>query len=134
MSRALNLLFAIVCYAIFFATFLYLIAFVGDLTIVPKTVNAPQSSMPRIEKAILDVALIALFGLQHSIMARPAFKRAWTKIVPESVERSVFVLFASLALIIMFWLWQPIDKGVWAVGPDMRWLSTILWVMFWGGF
>jgi protein-S-isoprenylcysteine O-methyltransferase Ste14 len=128
------MLFAIVCYAIFFATFLYLIGFVGDLSFFPKTVDSPPSAVAPVIAAIVDVALIALFGLQHSIMARPAFKRAWTKIVPDSVERSVFVLFASLALIIMFWLWQPIDKGVWAVGPDMRWLSTILWVMFWGGF
>jgi protein-S-isoprenylcysteine O-methyltransferase Ste14 len=134
MSRTLSMLFAIVCYAIFFATFLYLIGFVGDLSFFPKTVDTPPSAMAPVVAAIIDVALIALFGLQHSIMARPAFKRAWTKVVPESVERSVFVLFASLALIIMFWLWQPIDKTVWAVGSDMRWLSTILWVMFWGGF
>src|SRR6185312_3105125 len=64
MSRTLSLLFAIICYAIFFATFLYLIAFVGDLALVPKTVNAPPSTMPRITKAVIDVALIALFGLQ----------------------------------------------------------------------
>jgi protein-S-isoprenylcysteine O-methyltransferase Ste14 len=134
MSRTLSMIFAIICYAIFFATFLYLIGFVGDLSFFPKTVDSPPSAVAPVIAAIVDVALIALFGLQHSIMARPAFKRAWTKIVPEPVERSVFVLFASLALIIMFWLWQPIDKGVWAVGPDMRWLSTILWVMFWGGF
>jgi protein-S-isoprenylcysteine O-methyltransferase Ste14 len=134
MSRTLSMLFAIVCYAIFFATFLYLIGFVGDLSFFPKTVDSPPSAMAPVIAAIIDVILIALFGLQHSIMARPAFKRAWTKIVPETVERSVFVLFASLALLIMFWFWQPIDGRVWVVGSDMRWLSTILWVMFWGGF
>jgi protein-S-isoprenylcysteine O-methyltransferase Ste14 len=128
------MLFAILCYAIFFATFLYLIGFVGDLNFFPKTVDTPPSSMTPVVAAIIDVALIALFGLQHSIMARPAFKRAWTKVVPETVERSVFVLFASIALVIMFWLWQPINAIVWSVGTDMRWLSTILWVMFWGGF
>jgi protein-S-isoprenylcysteine O-methyltransferase Ste14 len=133
MSRAFILLFSIVCYAIFFATFLYLIAFVGDLP-VPKTVDAPVSTLPRATKGVIDVALIALFGLQHSVMARPAFKRAWTRIVPATAERSVYVLCASIALIILFTFWQPFGRTVWEVGPDMRWLSTILWAMFWGGF
>ena len=133
MSRALSLLFAIVCYAIFFATFLYLIAFVGDLP-VPKTIDGPASAMSREMKAVIDVALIALFGLQHSVMARPAFKRAWTRIVPPVMERSVYVLFASIALIILFAFWQPFGRPVWQFAPDMRWLSLILWAMFWGGF
>lgn len=133
MSRTLSLFFAIICYAIFFATFLYLIAFVGDLP-VPRTVDAPASSMPRITKAMIDVALIALFGLQHSIMARPAFKRGWTRIIPPAIERSVFVLAASVALLILFRFWQPLDRTIWQVAPDMRWLSGILWTMFWIGF
>ena len=133
MSRVITLLFSIVCYAIFFATFLYLIAFVGDLA-VPKTVDSPMSTMPRATKAIIDVALIALFGLQHSVMARPGFKRAWTRVVPDAAERSVYVLFASLALIILFTFWQPFGRAVWEVGPDMRWLSYILTAMFWAGF
>ena len=133
MSRTLGLLFAIVCYAIFFATFLYLIAFVGDLP-VPKTVDAPLSAMPKITKIVIDVALIALFGLQHSIMARPAFKRSWTQIVPAAMERSVYVLFASIALMVLFAFWQPLTRTIWHVGADMRWLSMILWAMFWGGF
>ena len=133
MSRTIGLLFAIICYAIFFATFLYLIAFVGDLP-VPKTVDAPLSAMPKVTKAVIDVALIALFGLQHSIMARPAFKRAWTQVVPPAVERSVYVLFASIALMILFFFWQPLTRTIWQVGPDMHWLSMILWAMFWGGF
>ncbi len=133
MSRALALLFSIVCYAIFFATFLYLIAFVGDLP-VPKTVDAPPSLMPRGAKLIVDIALMALFGLQHSVMARPAFKRAWTRIVPPAVERSVYVLFASAALIILFLFWQPFDRTIWQVAPGMQWLSMILSAMFWLGF
>jgi protein-S-isoprenylcysteine O-methyltransferase Ste14 len=133
MSRALTLLFSIVCYAIFFATFLYLIAFVGDLP-VPKTVDSPVSTLPRATKSIIDVGLIALFGLQHSVMARPAFKRAWTRVVPPTAERSVFVLFASIALIVLFTFWQPFGRTVWEVGPDMSWLSYILIAMFWGGF
>ena len=133
MSRALTLLFSIVCYAIFFATFLYLIAFLGDLP-VPKTVDAPLTSMPREAKIAIDVALIALFGLQHSIMARPAFKRVWTRVVPPTAERSVYVLFASAALIVLFALWQPLGRTVWEVGANMRWLSYILTAMFWAGF
>lgn len=133
MSRTLSLLFAIVCYTVFFATFLYLIAFVGNFA-VPKTVDAPPSSLAPVAAAIADVALIALFGLQHSVMARPAFKRAWTKIVPAAVERSVYVLLASAALIVLFWLWQPITMSVWAVSSEMRWLRGILWILFWGGF
>jgi protein-S-isoprenylcysteine O-methyltransferase Ste14 len=133
MSRTLSLLFALVCYAIFFATFLYLIAFVGGLP-VPRTVDAPPSALPAVAAAVVDVALIALFGLQHSIMARPAFKRAWTRAVPAAVERSVYVLCASIALIILFWFWQPIGATVWLVSPNMRWLTVILWAMFWAGF
>ncbi|MEA3082114.1 MAG: methanethiol S-methyltransferase [Sphingomonadales bacterium] len=133
MSRALTLLFSIVCYAIFFATFLYLIAFVGDLP-VPKTVDGPTSSLPREMKAVIDVALIALFGLQHSVMARPGFKAAWTKVVPTTVERSVYVLFASTALIILFTFWQPLTRTIWQVPADMGWLSAILMAMFFAGF
>jgi len=133
MSRTIALLFSIVCYAIFFATFLYLIAFVGDLP-VPKTVDAPPSALPREMKVVIDVALIALFGLQHSIMARPGFKAAWTKVVPETVERSVFVLFASIALIVLFAFWQPLTRTVWQVRPGMGWLSAILTAMFFAGF
>jgi protein-S-isoprenylcysteine O-methyltransferase Ste14 len=90
--------------------------------------------MAPIAAAVVDVVLIAIFGFQHSMMARPGFKRVWTRVVPPTVERSVYVLFASIALLILFRFWQPIDRTVWAVAPDMRWLSTILWVMFWGGF
>ncbi|HEY7006397.1 MAG TPA: methyltransferase [Sphingomicrobium sp.] len=133
MSRSLGLLFATVCYAVFFATFLYLIAFVGDLP-VPKTVDTPPSSLEPVAAAVVDIALIALFGLQHSIMARPAFKRAWTRVIPQAVERSFYVLCASVALLILFWFWQPIGQTIWLVPSNMAWLSTILWAMFWGGF
>ena len=133
MSRAFSLLFAIVCYAVFFATFLYLIAFVGDLP-VPRTVDTPVSYLPPVMAAVIDVALIALFGLQHSVMARPAFKRGWTRIVSPAIERSVYVLCASVALLILFWFWQPIAGTVWAVPQSMKWLSYILMAMFLTGF
>jgi protein-S-isoprenylcysteine O-methyltransferase Ste14 len=135
MSRTLSLLFAIVCYAIFFGTFLYLIAFVGDFqigSISPRTVDNPASTMTLAGAAITDLALIALFGLQHSVMARPGFKKAWTRTIPAHVERSMYVLLSSLALIIMFRFWQPIDSTVWSVSNPIA--SDILWVLFWLGW
>jgi protein-S-isoprenylcysteine O-methyltransferase Ste14 len=125
------MLFAIVCYAIFFATFLYLIVFVGDFLFATVTVDTgPQA--PAAVAAIIDVALIALFGLQHSVMARPRFKAWWTKIVPPPIERSVFVLAASLALVILFLCWRPIDLIVWDVRNPI--LHDLIWVLFWAGW
>ena len=107
MTRAASLLFSLVAYAIFFATFLYLIVFVGDIPIAGQTVDRGPDA-PIATAVLIDVALIALFGLQHSIMARQWFKRAWTRTVPEHLERSAYVLAASAALIVMFLLWRPI--------------------------
>ena len=116
--RALFLGFAFVAYAIFFATFLYLIGFVGDLAVLPLTVDKGPAG-PVAAAVITDIVLIALFGLQHSVMARQGFKRSWTRVVPWPIERSVYVLFASAALIILFSFWRPIDGVVWD-GPDLR--------------
>ena len=123
--------FAIIAYAIFFATFLYLIAFVGDLELAPRTVDVGPDSPVAIAVAV-DVGLIALFGLQHSVMARQGFKRWWTRVVPWAVERSVYVLMASLALIILMNLWRPIDTIVWNVGDPL--VSDLIWVVFWLGW
>src|SRR3954471_5303660 len=114
MSRAFALSFAIVCYAIFFATFLYLIVFVGDFSFSARTVDVGPEA-PALSAAIIDIALIALFGLQHSVMARPAFKAKWTLIVPPPLERSVYVLAASIVLMILFRCWRPIGAVVWNV-------------------
>ena len=132
MSRVASLLFAIVCYAIFFATFLYLICFVGDLSFVPLTVNSGGPESPPLVAAVIDIALIALFGLQHSVMARQGFKRWWTQFVPWPIERSVFVLAASIALIIMFLGWRPIDRVIWVIQDPI--FSDITWVLFWLGW
>src|SRR5690349_20047346 len=99
--KTASLLFAVVAYAIFFATFLYLIAFVGDLPWVERTVDRGPAS-PAGVAVVIDLALIALFGLQHSVMARQGFKRAWTRIMPPQAECSVYVLAASLILILLF--------------------------------
>jgi protein-S-isoprenylcysteine O-methyltransferase Ste14 len=132
MSRAAALLFAILCYAIFFATFLYLIIFVGDFAFATLTVNSGGTQSPPAVAAVVDVALIALFGLQHSIMARPSFKARWTRIVARPIERSVYVLAASIALMILFLLWRPLDDVVWNVRSTL--VGGIIWLLFWIGW
>jgi methanethiol S-methyltransferase len=131
MSRAATLILAIIAYAIFFATFLYLIVFVGDLSFSSRTVDVGPDA-PVAIAAIIDIALIALFGLQHSVMARQGFKAKWTQIVPPPAERSVYVLAASIVLIIMFLGWRPIDAVVWNVASPA--LHDILWLLFWIGW
>ena len=128
MARILCLLFGVAAYALFFATFLYLIAFVGNLPWVPVTVDRGGAAGPVGLALIVDIALIALFGLQHSVMARPGFKQAWTRIVPKPIERSVYVVAASLALILLFLLWRPIPGTVWSVGNPAG--AAILWALF----
>ena len=132
MSRALNMLFALVAYAIFFATFLYLIAFVGDIPVLMQTVDYGPSSPP-LTALVIDVALIALFGVQHSVMARPGFKAWWTRVVPQATERSVYVLMASAVLLVLMSFWRPIEGTVWSVTNPLG--ETILWALFalgWG--
>lgn len=132
MSRAISLLFAILCYAIFFATFLYLIGFVAGFAMIPRTVDSPLSSMSVGGAVITDIALIALFGVQHSVMARAGFKRAWTKVVPRHLERSVYVLITSIVLIVLFEFWQPLAASVWSVQSSAG--RDILWALFWLGW
>ena len=115
MSRIEYLLFGVVAYIVFFATFLYLIAFVADLPQVPLTVDRGGDMSGVLVAVPIDLALVALFGIQHSVMARPWFKARWTKIVPEPVERSVYVLLASVMLILLFCFWRPIPRIVWSV-------------------
>jgi len=132
MSRSLTMLFALAAYAIFFATFLCLIAFVGNIAVIPRTVDiGPAAPVP--SAVAIDVALIALFGLQHSIMARKGFKAWWTRVVPEPAERSVYVLMASAALIILMGFWRPINVMVWSITNPMG--EAVLWALFalgWG--
>ena len=102
-------------YVVFFLTFLYAIGFVGDL-LVPRTIDSGPVG-PVAPAVAVDLVLMAVFALQHSVMARPAFKRMWTQVVPPAMERSVYVLLASLALILVFWGWRPLPAVVWSVPP-----------------
>jgi protein-S-isoprenylcysteine O-methyltransferase Ste14 len=129
--RALYLLYAAVAYAIFFATFLYLIAFVGNLSPVPVTVDFARVASPG-KAALIDTALIALFGIQHSVMARPGFKASWTRIVPAPIERSTYVLFASVALILLMAFWHQLTAPVWTITHGVG--AAILWVLFASGW
>lgn len=129
--RALFMSFSLIAYAIFLATFLYLIGFVGDFAALPTSVDRGASG--NLAAALItDVVLIALFGLQHSVMARQGFKEAWTKTVPRPIERSVYVLFASTALIILFAFWRSIEGVVWSVANPLG--QTILWALFGAGW
>jgi protein-S-isoprenylcysteine O-methyltransferase Ste14 len=101
------------CYALFFATFLYAIAFVEGLG-VPKTIDSGAPG-PLVPSLIVDLALLGIFAVQPSLMARPFFKRWWTRIVPAPIERSTYVLFASLALILLFVGWRPLPQTIWSL-------------------
>jgi len=131
MSRVLFVPLAAAIYLLFFATFLYFIGFVAGLPMLPTHVDKGLVSAP-LGAAVIDLALIALFGLQHSVMARPGFKAVWTMIVPKPIERSVYVLAASLVLILLFALWHPIAGNVWQVEAPIA--RTALWVLFAAGW
>ncbi|MBZ5607511.1 MAG: isoprenylcysteine carboxylmethyltransferase family protein [Acidobacteriia bacterium] len=113
MKRIVAFAYGIACYGVFFATLLYAIGFLVNFG-VPKAIDSGREGSAAAALAI-DGALLALFALQHSVMARPWFKRAWTLIVPEPVERSTYVLFSSAALLLMFWQWRPIGGTIWRV-------------------
>lgn len=131
MKRTGILLYGLACYAVFFATFLYAIGFVGNLG-VPKAMDSPRETSLGMA-LLIDLGLLSLFALQHSVMARPAFKRAWTRLIPESAERSTYTLLSSLALILLFWQWRPLGGVIWDVqAPWARGLLLAGCAFGWG--
>jgi methanethiol S-methyltransferase len=122
--------YGVVAYGFTLVALLYLIGFVGNL-VVPKSIDSGAAG-PLLESVIVDTMLIALFAVQHSVMARQGFKRRWTRVVPPSVERSTYVLFTSFALLILYWQWQPVPAPVWSVHNSIA--ASVLVGIFWLGW
>ena len=129
-KRIAFLLYGAVCYAIFFVTFLYAIGFIGGF-VVPTTLDGP-ARVPLAQGIAIDAALFALFAVQHSVMARRWFKERWTRVVHPALERSTYVLLSSLALILVFWQWEPLGGEVWSVQDPLG--RAVLQSLFGFGF
>ena len=130
MNRYLTIGYGAVCYVVFLAAFLYAIGFVGNL-FVPRSVDHGVGASIG-EAVVVNVLLLGVFAVQHSVMARPAFKRWWTQLVPKTIERSTYVLFSSLVLFLMFWQWRTMPAIIW----DVAWTPgrIVLWVLFAAGW
>ena len=128
-GRTAALIYGIASYLVFLCSLLYAVAFIGNY-LAPKSIDVgPESGLA--QSILIDATLLGLFAVQHSVMARPAFKRWWTTIVPASCERSTYVLISSLLLILIFWQWRPIVTTIWHV---QGWSAPLLTAIYWIGW
>ena len=128
-ARLLILFYAIMSYAVFLVSNLYALGFVGNY-LVPKSIDVGgRSNMS--EAFVVDLLLLGLFAIQHSIMARPAFKQRWTELIPAACERSTYVLLSSLILLLLFWQWRPMPMPIWQVGGMAAWLLVGVYWLGW---
>lgn len=130
MKRLFAIGYGVTSYLVFLVAFLYAIGFVGNF-VVPRTVDDAIAAST-VEAVIVNLVLLSVFAVQHSVMARPAFKRWWTRYVPQPVERSTYVLLASLALFLLYWQWRTMPAVVWDVESTAG--QLILWILFWLGW
>ncbi|HEY7984546.1 MAG TPA: NnrU family protein [Ktedonobacterales bacterium] len=127
MARWLGLIYTTLAYVYFLGIVLYLIGFLTNQA-VPRSIDAGGPNAGGIAGALIDVGLLALFAVQHSVMARGWFKRGWTKVVPAALERGTYVLVTNLALTLVFWQWRPLPARIWAVTNPLG--AGVLWVIF----
>lgn len=130
MGRAVAFIYGVLAYIVFFLTFLYSVGFIGGF-LVPKHINSGEEGSLTISLAI-NLILLSVFALQHSIMARPKFKEIWTRIIPKSIERSTYVWLSSFALILIFMFWMPMQGIIWDVSGTI--LGSALQIIFWIGW
>ena len=130
MAKVLAFLYGVAAYVVFLVVFLYAIGFVGNF-VVPKSIDSGVEGA-LVPSLLVNALLLGLFAVQHTIMARPGFKRWWAQIVPEAIERSTFVLVASLLLALLYWKWQPLPRVIWDVQGSAG--AMVLWGLFWAGW